>query len=278
MNTFTIIRNGNRVLGNLAPGLTAQAARYMLMTPRRHSPRPWEQEALNSAEWFRLRNGLSAYRWGKGPVVLCLHGWEGRPSQFAAFVPPLVKAGYQVVAIDAPAHGRSPGKQAHPLLFMEALMSAAEELGPISMAIGHSMGAGALALALARGLKVERAVLIAGPESFEKVLNRFGRFMGLPRRAQQRFIDLVARHTNAPMESVDIRQLASQLNTPALIVHDRDDVVTPVEEGGEIARQWPGAKLLVTIGLGHYRVLRSQMVVDAVTRFVRSKPALRLVA
>ncbi len=270
MNSMNLIRIANRVGGRLAPGLTARVARRMLMTPRRLPTRPWEQAAINAGERFTLQNGLSAISWGsKGPVVLCLHGWEGRASQFACFAPRLVEIGYRVIAVDAPAHGRSPGKEANPLVFMQGLLEAGKELGPLAMVIGHSMGAGAAALAISRGLNVRAAVLIAGPSGLRGVLQRFAGFVGLPAAARERFFSIVEEHTGAPLETVEISQLASDFRIPGLIIHDQDDVMMPFAEAQENARYWPGAKLFATKGLGHNRILRDAEVVSTVVSFAR---------
>src|ERR1051325_9513457 len=104
----------NSVAGIVPPELSAQAAKRVLLHPRRHQPRPYEAAARKSARRVTFRFGLSGLAWGQpgDPVVLMLHGWEGRPTQFAGFVTPLVAAGRQVIALEAPGHGESPGEQA----------------------------------------------------------------------------------------------------------------------------------------------------------------------
>ncbi|MDT1028360.1 alpha/beta hydrolase, partial [Pseudomonas paraeruginosa] len=80
------------------------------MRPGEWPPKDWERPLLASSARVTLRFGLSAWRWGEGPAVLLLHGWGGRPTQFAHLSEQLVGAGYCVFALDAPAHGRSPGR------------------------------------------------------------------------------------------------------------------------------------------------------------------------
>lgn len=272
--SIRFIRSINALAGRLAPGLAARTARKMLMTPRRQTVREWEKEFMLSANRITLGNGLSALHWGQsGPLVVCLHGWEGRATQFSAMVNPLLLAGYQVLSLDAPAHGQSPGKEANPLVFMQALLDIENELnerfGPLAILIGHSMGAGAAALAISRGLKTQSAVLIAAPSGLRNVLQRFADFVGLPPAAQDRFFRIVEEHTRAPLHTVQVSELASHFNIPGLIIHDQDDVVVPFVEAGEIARNWPRAKLLATTGLGHNRVLRDVNVISTVVSFAR---------
>src|SRR5690606_37822905 len=74
------------------------------------------------AEPVTFRFALAGLRWGReGPLVLALHGWEGRAAQFRTLAARLVPMGYRVLALDAPAHGRSPGREADPVVFADAL-------------------------------------------------------------------------------------------------------------------------------------------------------------
>ena len=54
------------------------------------------------------------------------------------------------------------------------MLAAERELGPFDLVIGHSMGAGASLMAVAWGLSTSRLVLLAGPSSLERVLDRIG--------------------------------------------------------------------------------------------------------
>jgi pimeloyl-ACP methyl ester carboxylesterase len=55
-----------------------------------------------------------------------------------------------------------------------------------------------------------------------------------------------------------------------LIVHDDNDPEAPLIEGKSVLREWPGARLVTTHGLGHTRLLRDPDVVREVTTFIVS--------
>jgi pimeloyl-ACP methyl ester carboxylesterase len=270
MGTLATIRTANRMLGTLAPRFTAVIARRLMMRPHPHRPREWEAEVLAQAERITFRFGLSGLRWGtQGPIVLLMHGWEGRPTQFAAFVPALLARGRQVIAIDAPAHGQSPGREAHVFSFAEALQEAAAELrGGIDAVIGHSMGGSAALMAIEQGLPVRRAVTIGSPAALHRVLDRFGRWIGLPPAAHRAFRGLVDRYVGVTAESVDMQKLGARLTVPGLVIHDEDDDSVPFTEAQALVQAWPRAQLLRTRGLGHRKVLGSKSVVEAVTAFL----------
>jgi pimeloyl-ACP methyl ester carboxylesterase len=269
MNTLSTIRTTNRVLGALAPRFTADMARRLMMTPHAHRPRPWELPALRSAEPITLRFGLAGLRWGtRGPVVLMQHGWAGRPTQFAHLIPPLLAAGRQVIALEAPAHGRSPGAESHVFEFAQAILEAAAEIKGIEAVVGHSMGGSALLYALAQQQFAERAVVIGSPASLARVLERYADAIALPDAAKRAFFALVDARVGFPASLLDAQVFGPRLDLPGLVVHDRDDDSVPFAEGEALARHWRAARFLATHGLGHRRVLGDPGVVAAVTDFV----------
>ncbi|MBF8722201.1 MULTISPECIES: alpha/beta fold hydrolase [Pseudomonas] len=262
MTTLSWIRGVNGTLGHLAPEHVAGRMRRAFMTPRNLPPRQWELPLLARAERITLRFGLSALRWGKGPTVLMMHGWEGRPTQFAALIDTLVAAGHTVVALEGPAHGRSPGQQAHVVLFARALLEAAGELPPLRAVIGHSMGGASLLLALQWGLRTEAAVSIAAPAQLLGVLRGFAHRLGLPARARAAFIRQIEQDVGVQISRLDVS--GYQLDLPGLVVHARDDTLVPASEAQLIHKAWFDSRLMVLDEGGHQRVLADPRLNEAV--------------
>ncbi|HDS1747976.1 MULTISPECIES: alpha/beta fold hydrolase [Pseudomonas] len=262
MTTLSWIRGVNGTLGRLAPEHVAGKMRRAFMTPRNLPPRQWELPLLASAERITLRFGLSALRWGQGPTVLLMHGWEGRATQFAALIETLVKAGHTVVSLEGPAHGCSPGQQAHVVLFARALLEAAAELPPLRAVIGHSMGGASVLLALQMGLRAEAAVSIAAPAQLLGVLRGFARHLGLPARARAAFIRKVEQDVGMQINRLDVS--GYQLELPGLVVHAADDALVPAGEAEIIHKAWFDSRLLRLEEGGHQRVLANPRVSEAV--------------
>jgi pimeloyl-ACP methyl ester carboxylesterase len=268
-----VLRAVNSIAGHFTPGLSAQLASHFLLHPRAQSPRAWELAAVESARRITFRFGLSGLRWGEEgrPAVLLMHGWEGRPTQFANFVAPLVARGRQVIALDAPAHGESAGSEATLMEFAMAMLEAAVELRELEAVVGHSMGAVATAIALTQGLPAERAVLLAAASSIEDTLLTFADAFGLPSRAARRFVELMGRANGIAAGDLDVSRMVRKLELPALVVHDRDDAMVPYADAEAIARAWPGAQLLTTTGLGHWKVLTDASVTEQVADFIAGR-------
>lgn len=262
MDTLKWIRGVNGTLGRLAPQMVGSRMCRAFMMPRERSPSAWELPSLEQAQRLTLRFGLSALRWGEGPAVLLMHGWEGRPTQFASLIAPLVQAGYSVIALDGPAHGQSPGRNANVLLFARAMLEACAELPPLHAVIGHSMGGASAMLAVQLGLRTEALVSIAAPSRFLDVLGGFARMVGLPSRARSAFIQEVEWALGMPLKHLDIKHY--HMNLPGLIVHAEDDRFVPVKASQAIHEAWFDSRLLRLEQGGHHRVLADPRVIEAV--------------
>jgi len=59
---------------------------------------------------------------------------------------------------------------------------------------------------------------------------------------------------------LDVDRVLPGLRARGLVIHDRDDDEVPLADGRAIAAGWPQARLEVTVGLGHRRVLRDEGV------------------
>lgn len=259
-----------KYLAYLAPGVAARFARHLFRSPKIAPSKPWESFVEEQAERGYLSNGISYLQWRPQHVslrVLAIHGWEGRATQFGPLAEVLKSNAIETVALDGPGHGKSPGKFADPVLFARELLLAEKELGPFDVVMGHSMGAGSAAIAIYRGLAVKKLVYIAGPAAFKEVVERFAVFFGLPPRAQRAFVRQIER-VNGAFEDNDVINILARMQIPTLIIHDREDDDVPLDDAQRLERAIPTARLLITEGLGHKRVLREPAVMEEVLAFI----------
>lgn len=264
-----LVRAGFAMLGAVAPGAAVRVAVRLFFRPRRHARPQREREILSTSKEIDLPGGLRGHAWGSGErTVLLVHGWEGRGTQLCAFVAPLLAAGRRVVAIDGPAHGDSPGRETTLVEYARALLAVEHVVGPLEGLVAHSFGVAAAAVALDRGLRAERAVLIAGPASVEDVVDRYVRMVGLPRRVAERFRRAMVEKVGYRPEELQIASIGPRLRIPALVFHDPEDAEVPYADALAIAACWPGARLRTVRGYGHRRILRAEDVVREATEFL----------
>ena len=267
------VRAAFRAIGPF-PELAGAAAGRLFLTPPRPAVSPRAADVLAHGEPVRIPwrgSALRAWSWGTGPAVLLVHGWGGYGGQLSSFVPALRMSGYRAVAFDGPAHGKSPGRRTSLVEFAEAIRQIAAAVGPLAGVVAHSFGGASTAIAMSRGLQAARAVLISPPADPVMVTRRFAAAVGLPepgRRAMQAWIE---RRVGVSFERLDVPTLAAGFSVPLRLVHDREDREIPWEEGSAIAAAWPGAELVTTRGLGHYRILHDSEVIHGAVQFLEGE-------
>lgn len=212
---------------------------------------------------------ICIYQWGQGPVILLVHGWNGRATQMAAFAEPLVSAGYKVIGFDAPAHGCSDGKQTNILEVCDVMTNLSESFGPVHGIIAHSFGVPCSVLALNENwINANKIVCISSPVSVNWLLEMYCQILGCPavvkksikRRIENQFGETI-------WQRLQTDQMAKSLACPALIIHDQDDHEIPWEHGQELSKLWPDSNFLLTKNLGHRRILHNKHVIQQVVDF-----------
>src|SRR4051812_42065129 len=111
-------------LEKIVPILAYRYFIKLFFTPLRYTVPDKEKEIAEQAEQFSFTvNGkkIQAYKWGKGPIVVFVHGWAGRATQFRKFIEHFTANGYQAIAFDGPAHGQSEGSTTNLIEFKEVL-------------------------------------------------------------------------------------------------------------------------------------------------------------
>lgn len=251
--------------------LSARWAAHLFATPRSFERTSAEDLFLLTGRTFRV-HGMAVWRWGSGPPVFLMHGWEGRGSQLKAFVEPLVARGFSVVAFDAPAHGESLGTEATLSDFADSLLALERHVGRPAAVVSHSFGTLATLLAVRRGLSTSAVVLISVPSPKER-LALFQSALRLPEAVTKKMKELIEKRVGLSWSEVEGRALACGVDVPALVIHDRDDKEVPPQNSEATARALSKATLNLTDGLGHRRILGDERVVSDVTAFVSANAA-----
>jgi pimeloyl-ACP methyl ester carboxylesterase len=256
-------------LTRFTPSLSARLAEALFRTPPKYERLRREERELARAKFSRTpMNGafLPTWKWGEGPAVLLVHGWGGHSGRLTPFVRPLVEAGFSVVSFDAPGHGDAGGRYSSLVDFVDAIRAVARKHGPFEALVGHSLGAGACALAVRQGLPVSRIVLLAPPADPEHYSGRFARFYRMPRETHEGMKRRL--ETRYRIQWPDLKIAAGNCPARALVFHDEKDTRIPFRDGVEVTRAWPNATLVPTRGLGHHRILGDPRVISRAVAFV----------
>jgi pimeloyl-ACP methyl ester carboxylesterase len=284
----TTVRSVFSKLQAISPAFAAALAARAMFRTSRARPAEWETAIAAQAEQLQVEgpNGkLAVQRWGSGPLVILVHGWNGRGSQLGTFVAPLVQAGFQVVAFDMPGHGRSAGTTSSLVEFANAFDAVVDAtkpfFQPLAAVIAHSMGGAAVTFALSRaqakpdtgsepGARCPRLVFIAPPIDVRDFVLTVSTELGLSPRTRSALEDALERRVGLRMEDLHAARLAPAMTAPLLVLHDEQDRAVPLESSESLVKAWPGARLERTRGLGHNRILRDPAIVTTVVDYVKT--------
>ncbi len=249
---WTVIRAYFAIASRIVPGLARSQAERLFTTPPRYAGRSMHPADARRETVVAGKHSLAV--WQAGPLaaraVLLVHGWGGRGVQMGSFVAPLLARGYRVVWFDQPGHGDSGrGRVALPD-FVRALEALAVTHGPFEAAIGHSLGAAALGLAMRRGIELPRVVFVSPPSSISEHAHNFARLLGITPRIREAMRRRIERRYGVRFAEIDRIGELEKLNVPALFVHDNDDAAIPFEHTLRLHERVPGARLIKTYGLG----------------------------
>ncbi|HEX2532680.1 MAG TPA: alpha/beta hydrolase [Chitinophagaceae bacterium] len=203
--------------------------------------------------------------------LLILHGFESSVINFDRYVKPAVAKGYQVLAFDAPAHGRSSGRMINALIYKKLVQQIVATYGPIQTFIGHSLGG------LALGLTLEdlphdastKAVFIAPATETPSAIDSFFRFLHLDASVRKEFDRVIEEKSGHPPSWFSLRRIAPKLKAEVLWLHDRGDEMTPFADVEPVMQLGlENFRFITTEGLGHRRIYRDNKCSRAIVDFI----------
>lgn len=272
-------------LSHRSPRAAAQAAHFLFTHPSPPTIRSAAEKRLARKARAKLAEAaredlhvrgyrIASYRFAaplkarKGTVLL-VHGWTSAAAFMTAPVDHLLAAGYDVVAFDMPAHGKSSGRRAELMDCVLAMVAVANRHGPIDQVIAHSFGGPVSTLAVASELSPAlssqtRLLFIASPNRLADVTEQFSRAIGLTREAQQIFETKVIEPFGVDVEDMDGNLVLADCSNPLTILHSRDDEEVAYAAAEKFAQIGSHVELYPLDGLGHRRILHAQPSVEAI--------------
>lgn len=206
-------------------------------------------------------------------LVVFVHGWSGRGDQFLELSEASFESGFSVLCFDLPAHGENPGKTSNIFEFAEFLESINDAISLNSAnIICHSAGFLSWSLFSKNKTEVEinKLVLIASPGSFNYLIDVFVEKLNFTQKMALELWNIVGKvgKTDRPQELLSVAHMSKINDSKVLIVHDLNDKSVDVSETKKLNLLWPQAKIVNTSKLGHNRILKSQKVIEDITKFL----------
>ena len=272
---ISYIRTKFKLLATISKKKAAEKAFELFCTPQRRNikklPKIFEQtEKLQ----FKLDGIiLTGWRWNHPAErkLLILHGYESSVTNFERYIRPLIKKGYEILAFDAPAHGRSGGKKINAPLYKKMILAIHKKYGPVQSYMAHSFGGLAVSLALEEISHTidYKLVLIAPATETSTAITTFFNFLHLDPAIRNGFEKCIIKAGGVSSEWYSIKRTMKNIRAKVLWVHDEEDDITPLSDVIKVQEEnYPTIKFVITKGLGHRRIYRDNKVTHLIVDFL----------
>lgn len=265
-----------KILDFLSPTLAARKMYTVMTNPRVRKLREFEEQVLNQAERKRIpfkSFEIQTYRWGNSgdKTALMVHGWEGQAGNFGSIIPELVNQGYQVIAYDAPAHGRSSKGKTNMFDIPDLTGSLLTEYQP-ELIISHSFGSVITAMSLKKHMdvRIKNWIMITTPYIYINYIKGVTKYFGLSQKTFKKLTKLVEVNLGEPIENLNMASYCSSLENieKATIIHSIKDKVIPIDSARKTSAGFEKSQLIELDNLGHYGILWSDQTKEIIKNLI----------
>ncbi|MFV9550151.1 alpha/beta hydrolase [Algibacter sp. PT7-4] len=251
----------------------AKLAIKLFSTPRKGKTTTTELEYLKTAsqDYIKFENTLiQTYYWkGEKETILLAHGWESNAYRWKDLIEELKNKNYNIVALDAPAHGKSGGKTFNALIYSECINLVVKKFN-VHTIIGHSVGGMATVFFQHKyQLKsIKKLVLLGSPANFIGVFNRYENMMGYNKRVSEALKNYILKHFNQLPEYFSPANFSKTITAKGLVIHDTKDKIIPYNDGLMFKQNYNNSSFITTNGFGHG--LKSAPVYQHILNFLNA--------
>lgn len=234
----------------------AEKAFELFITVRKGRVLPKQHDYLEVAKHEVLQVGehlLQTYRWpGTKETILLVHGWESNSFRWRNLINKLQEAGYTIIALDAPGHGHSSGKNLHLPLYANCIQQVIETYAP-SYLIAHSFGGMAILYNefIHKNTGVHKMVTVASPSEFHEIFTHYQTLLGFNNRVLQALETYILDRFGARVSDFSSSIFVKNNRKKGLLLHDELDQLTPFHASEKVHAAWQGSQFIRTRGLGH---------------------------
>lgn len=272
-----LVKSKLNILSVINPALAQKEILRLFCTPLiRYKGKPADVFLNAESLAFKLDNHtIRGYRCNHPSPnkVLILHGFSSSCHKFEHFVKPLINLGYEVLAFDAPAHGRSDGEQVNALVYAAMIKKIQELYGPFNAYIGHSFGglAACFALESLEPIIGTKLVLIApAAETTTAIDNAFAMLKLKNKKLRQMMDEEILAISGKDTSWFSIRRAIKNIDAEILWIQDEHDSITPLKDVLKVKEdEHKHVNFFITKGLGHQKIYHDKDVLESIVSFLR---------
>lgn len=251
-----IIGTSINFISHISTPFAVQLAFQLFSRPQKGKAKRMDTEFLNSAIQKELRYqdiSIMTYQWkGSKDTVLLVHGWESNTSRWKKLVEALKPLDYNIITLDAPAHGHSGGALFNAVLYSECIHQVAKTVNPSNI-IAHSVGGISTIVSIHKYNlpSVKKLVLLGAPSNFTGIFDRYKNMMRYNSKVSNGIDQFVFNRFGHLPSYYHIANFYEKIHSKGLVIHDKEDTIIPYADALDYQEHYKNGTLLATTGLGH---------------------------
>ncbi len=223
-------------------------------------PKAIEQLSINTQQ-----GDIHAYKTGRGPMVLLVHGWGGGAHHFFPLMLGLAQCGFMALSFDHMGHGQSDKKAAtlkQFILTTNQILDYANRKSTEGLyaVIAHSTGCLAVANATEALVKDKPLFFISPVFNYKLHYEHLLKRLKLSNKLQSQYLEEFNRNYKSQYKKYELSTHLDKYADVTVIAHDKNDTENPAEESIRFCSTHPLTRLLVTSDYDHMRIINSESV------------------
>ncbi len=263
-----------KIASLLFPEIMVQKAYKALTNPQIKKLRAHEIAVLNEAHKskFPFKGfDIQLYHWKGGEKsVLLIHGWEGQAGNFSDLIQKLQENNYTIYAFDGPSHGFSSIGATSMFEFIELIEVLIKKF-QVTQLVSHSFGGVATTFSLANNpdITIKKYALLTTPDRFSQRIDVVAKQVGITEKVKRKLIYKLEQETDSSVASMNVSDFVQRIAIEQVyIIHDKADKVIPITQAKNVADNWKNSTFEAIEGTGHFRILRTDRVLEKVIAFL----------
>lgn len=261
------------VISLFSPHSAARYALKLFSTPRKGRLTDQQIPVVESAYYDALtldHHTIATYRWvGTNKTILLVHGWESNATRWHDLIKLLKAHNHTIIALDAPAHGKSGGKEFNAILYSKFINHVLKKYKP-EIIIGHSVGGLSSIFCLHQNESefVDKLIMLGSPAHFRGVFMRYMSMMNYNQSVERAASELIKERFGNYPDHYSIESFADKIYCKTLIVHDKNDPVIPFDDAVILNHHIKGSELFVAENSNHS--LKDKSVNEKLLHFINA--------
>lgn len=235
---------------------SAKKAFKLFSSPRKGKVLAHQKSYLDQAKGHVVKVDnvkIQTYQWSGGnETILLLHGWESNAYRWKNLIDFLKKEDFNIIAIDAPAHGNSSGEVLNVPLYTRCTEKIVALYNP-KYIIGHSMGGMASMYHQYKNPEssIKKLVSLGAPSELSEIMAYYQHLLKFNGKVMKSIDDYFKGTFNFYIAEFSISKFSRFFSIDGFLVHDELDTIAPFKAAERIHKNWKNSILLKTQGLGH---------------------------